>query len=416
MADDVKVKFGGDFTNLSKGAEDAAKKAGTAMQGWVSDFRKSLASSLASAFSLQNIAGTLYSKGREQLREMAELDVLSKSLGISSTDLQHFAEMGKLAGLSQDQMGKAVQNANRLIAQAAVGNKGSQEVLKQMGFTQKEVTSGQIKALDIVYKLGEAFKKNGNETVAAAKATAAFGEAGSSMVDILRQGNDAIKERIKLMAIYSEEAVRAGRRANDTLERGEKIFYRETVGASFATIGGVAQTQQMRNLLSSTKEQLGIGTGGSEVQNVNPFSSELKDLSHKQMQEFMTALLKNAAREGITAEDVADFWKRKSVQQLGEDSRMLSGRIASYAGLAATEEENLKKKQLGQSRYMTSATPVLAASSLQQIGGGDVSSVLSGLYSSGIEDNTRRTAEATEKLASKETGPMQPAAPSNLAK
>jgi len=416
MADDVKVKFGGDFSDLSKGASDAATKAGTAMQGWVSDFAKSLKSSIASAFSLQNIVGTLYTKGREQLREMAELDVLSKSLGISSTELQQFAEMGKLAGLSQDQMGKAVQNANRLIAQAAAGNKGSQEALKQMGFTQKEVTSGQIKALDIVYKLGEGFKKNGNEVIVAAKATAAFGEAGNSMVDILRQGNEAIRERIRLMSIYSEESVRAGRRANDAIERGEKIFYRETTGAAFGTLGGVAKTAEMRSLISATKEQIGIGSGGAEVQNVNPLASELQDLSHKQMQDFMNALLKNAAMKGITAQDVADFFKSKSQSQIGEQSRMLSGRIASYAQLAAVEEENLKKQQLGKSRFVSEATPVLAASSLQQIGGGDVSSVLSGLYSSGIEDNTRRTAEATEKLANKDAGPMKPLPPANLAK
>jgi hypothetical protein len=406
MADDVKVKFGGDFSDLSKGASDAATKAGTAMQGWVSDFAKSLKSSIASAFSLQNIVGTLYTKGREQLREMAELDVLSKSLGISSTDLQHFAEMGKLAGLSQDQMGKAVQNANRLIAQAAVGNKGSQEALKQMGFTQKEVTSGQIKALDIVYKLGEGFKKNGNEVITAAKATAAFGEAGSSMVDILRQGNDAIKERIKLMAIYSEEAVRAGRRANDTLERGEKIFYRETVGQSFASIGEIAQRREMSAIGRQAFENLGLKAIPQDSKGMTALVNEMGKLG---------------ASKGITMQDIADYYKRYPLTggarfTLSETGRENMTRIASYAQLAAVEEENLKKQQLGESRFLSSATPVLAASSLQQIGGGDVSSVMSGLYSSGIEDNTRRTAEATEKIANKDAGPMKPLPPANLAK
>ncbi len=390
MADDVKVKFGGDFTNLSKGASDAATKAGTAMQGWVSDFAKSLKSSIAQAFSLQNITSTLYSKGREQLREMAELDVLSKSLGISSTDLQQFAEMGKLAGLSQDQMGKAVQNANRLIAQAQVGNKGSQEALKQMGFTQKEVTSGQIKALDIVYKLGDAFKKNGNETVAAAKATAAFGEAGSSMVSILRQGNEAIRERIRLMQIYSEESVRRGRRANDLIERGEKIFYRETVGASFKTIGDVAQNEQMRDIAIKAGEEVGLKGRSPST------------LNSEEFKRFSDAILKNAAAQGITAQDVADYYKNRSLTGVGEANRMTSGRIASFASLAALEEENLKKKQLGESRYLSGATPVLAASSLQQIGGGDVSSVTTGLLGNSIEDNTRRTADATEKIANRD--------------
>ena len=376
MADDVKVKFGGDFTDLAKGAEDAAKTAWTAMQGWVSDFRKSLANSLASTFSLQNIVGTLYPKGREQLREMSELDVLSKSLGISSTDLQQFAEMGKLAGLSMDQMGKAVQNANRLVAQAAVGNKGSQEALKQMGFTQKEVTSGQIKALDIVYKLGEGFKKNGNEVIAAAKATAAFGEAGNSMMDILRQGNEAIRERIRLMQTYSEEAVRAGRRANDLIERGEKIFYRETVGAAFGSLGKAAQSAEMSSISKQAFQNLG-----------------LKSMPEKEDVKGMTALTneigKIAASRGIAMQDVADFFKQFPLSgiarmSMSEKERENMARLGSYAELSALQEENVKKKQLGESRFLSPSTPVLAASSLQQIGGGDVSSVMSGLYTNSI--------------------------------
>lgn len=396
MADDVKVKFGGDFSDLAKGAQDAATKAGTAMQGWVADFRKSLASSLASTFSLQNITATLYSKGREQLREMADLDVLSKSLGISSTDLQQFAEMGKLAGLSMDQMGKAVQNANRLVAQAAVGNKGSQEALKQMGFTQKEVTSGQIKALDIVYKLGEGFKKNGNEIVTAAKAQAAFGESGSQMVDVLRQGNEAIRERIRLMQIYSEEAVRNGRRVNDVIERGEKIFYRETVGTVFSGLGKTAQLSEMTSIRNQAMEQVGIES-----------KSDINKLSPEKMKEFVDAMLKVGAQRGVGAQDIADFFKKISTEgflgpstQAADERNM---RIASYAQLAAVQEENLKKKQLGESRFVSPATPVLAASSLQQIGGGDVASVMSGLYTGSIEENTKRTADATEKMANKDS-------------
>ena len=77
----------------------------------------------------------------------------------------------------------------------------------------------------------------------------------------------------------------------------------------------------------------------------------------------------------------------------------------------------MKQQQLGKSRFVSEATPVLAASSLQTIGGGDVASVVSGLYSSGIEDNTRRTADATEKIANKADNVVQPTTgPTNLAK
>jgi len=416
MADDVKVKFGGDFSDLSKGASDAATKAGTAMQGWVSDFAKSLKSSLASAFSLQNIIGTLYAKGMETITKQQELDVLSKSLGISSTELQQFAEMGKLAGLSQDQMGKAVQNANRLIAQAAVGNKGSQEALRQMGFTQKEVTSGQIKALDIVYKLGEGFKKNGNEVLAAAKATAAFGEAGNSMVDILRQGNEAIRERIKLMQIYSDEEVRRGRRTKDAYDRGKAVVDKVLGGSTTGVIGQAIESSDMEEIYNQALKNVGRDFFGK---------NRFKPMGQKEMTELVEEMTKLGASKGVSSQTIADFYKElatgaggKGIQsrQLTEQGREFFMRLSSYAELAATQEENLKKKQLGESRFLSSATPVLAASSLQQIGGGDVSSVMSGLYSSGIEDNTRRTAEATEKIANKDAGPMKPLPPANLAK
>ena len=41
MADDVKVKFGGDFTDVSKGASEATSKAGGALSSWFNDFNKS---------------------------------------------------------------------------------------------------------------------------------------------------------------------------------------------------------------------------------------------------------------------------------------------------------------------------------------------------------------------------------------
>jgi hypothetical protein len=397
MADDVKVKFGGDFSDLSKGASDAAAKAGTAMQGWVSDFAKSLKSSFANAFSLENIVGTLYSKGMERITRQQELDVLSKSLGISSTDLQQFAEMGKLAGLSQDQMGKAVQNANRLVAQAAVGNKGSQEALKLMGFTQKEVTSGQIKALDIVYKLGEGFKKNGNEVITAAKAQAAFGESGSQMIDVLRQGNEAIRERIRLMQIYTEEEVRRGRKTKDRFDRGKEKIGFFLGGAVVEEVGRSLDAQDMSDIYRKSLKSGGFERGGERYG--QQFTPENMSILAQEM-------AKNGAAQGVTSQNIADFYKELTTKgtdygQLNDQSREFFARLGSHAELAATQEENLKKKQLGESRFLSSATPVLAASSLQTIGGGDISSVMSGLYTGTIEDNTRRTADATEKIANK---------------
>lgn len=394
MADDVKVKFGGDFSDLSKGAEDAAKKAGTALSGWLSDFGSSLKRSFASALALDTLISSAISNAKEHMGKMNELDIMSKSLGVGSEDLQRFAEMGKLAGLSMDQMGKALQNANRLIAQAAVGNKGSQETLKQMGFTQKEVTSNQIKALDIVYKLGEGFKKNGNEVIAAAKATAAFGEAGASMVDVLRQGNDAIKERIRLMQIYTQGEVEAAARAQKIADRGsEKLKY---VFGGFVTENmGIAESSALiKESRAATDKSFGIQ---SEEDFKKRFENEMGFKS-----KYLNKLTQEAASRGVgLSEMVSTIEATKGSTQgtaVYEPTQIAMGIRAMQ-----NEEAYAKQKQLGESRFLSSAIPVLAASSLQQIGGGDVSSVMSGLMTNSIEENTKRTAEATEKIANKDS-------------
>jgi hypothetical protein len=396
MADDVKVKFGGDFTNLSKGAEDAAKKAGTALSGWVSDFGSSIKRSLASALSLDALVSTAISNAKEHMGKMNELSILSKSLGVGSEDLQRFAEMGKMAGVSMDQMGRALQNANRLIAQASVGNKGSQEVLKQMGFTQQQVTSGQVKALDIVYKLGEGFKKNGNEVLAAAKATAAFGDAGSNMVDVLRQGNDAIRERLRLMQLYTEGEVESAARTQKLVDRGSEKLKYIFGGFAVENMGRAESESLIRQATSETNKFFGFESSSD-------FEKRFKNESGFKSK-YLEKLAQEASARGVNLSEMISTMEKDLEEKNSPRGKLTYDPATIIMGLRAmrNEEAFMKQKQLGESRFLSSATPVLAASSLQQIGGGDVSSVTTGLLGNSIEDNTRRTADATEKIANRD--------------
>lgn len=407
MADDVKVKFGGDFSDLAKGAQDAAQKAGTALTGWVSDFGSSLKRSLASALSLDALVSSAISNAKEHMGKMNELDIMSKSLGVGSEDLQRFAEMGKLAGLSMDQMGKALQNANRLIAQAAVGNKGSQEALKQMGFTQEQVTSNQIKALDIVYKLGEGFKKNGNEVITAAKATAAFGEAGAGMVDVLRQGNDAIRERIRLMQVFTEEEVKSSARTAKIVDRGTARLKYIFGGFAAEAMGEAEVDTMLKQSRTAAEKTLNIGSPedfNKRWQNESGFRSK-----------YIGELSKEAATRGVDLHEMIASMKREQ-ERKGKHATQEGNEVIMGLTAMSNQEAYAKQKQLGESRFLSAATPVLAASSLQQIGGGDVASVMSGLYTGSIEENTKRTADATEKIANKDATPASQVKITNKAK
>ena len=82
MADDVKVKFGGDFTDVPKGAEAAANAAGTAMRGYFNTYAKGLKDKLASAFSLDSLITNFASRVSAQLEKFKEIDTISRKLVI----------------------------------------------------------------------------------------------------------------------------------------------------------------------------------------------------------------------------------------------------------------------------------------------------------------------------------------------
>jgi len=91
---------------------------------------------------------------------------------------------------------------------------------------------------------------------------------------------------------------------------------------------------------------------------------------------------------------------------------------------AITAEEAVKtmlflmkdeKKAQPEGPPLLQAAKVMAASSLQEIGGGDINSVLSGTYQSSMLDAANKTADNTSKLV-QESGKPSQTKPVNVAK
>ena len=70
----------------------------------------------------------------------------------------------------------------------------------------------------------------------------------------------------------------------------------------------------------------------------------------------------------------------------------------------AAHQSDVQESKLNSNKVETAASNVtaLAASSLQQIGGGDINSVMSGLATNQIADNTLRMANTLDQMAGKE--------------
>jgi hypothetical protein len=405
MADDVKVKFGGDFSDVPKGAEAAANAAGTAMRGYFNTYAKGLKDKLASAFSMESLVGGFLERVNAQLEQFKEIDTLSRKLGVSREELQKFTKIGKEFNLDMETMGRSIQFANKTLGAAAMGNKEAQKKLLELGFTQKEVNSQHIKATDVLSKLSEEYEKNvkvkgkdAANTIVAKQVTDLFGRAGSDLIPILKEGNEELKKRISLLQVYSDSEVKAGAAAARAKERAEARFNKTIIGRFIGGATGLTD----ENALFGYFGEGGIMEGALKK---SGFKSRSDVKTMEDTKKLSENFVKLAQSEDYTPEDLVRIFQahlNTSVGMTSGNKNVLENMQMLFSNLAHQSDVNEAKSNKSEAQATPKEISALAASSLQQIGGGDITSVMSGLANNDVSSNIARTADATERMANKE--------------
>jgi len=410
MADDVKVKFSGDFSDVPKGAEAAANAAGTAMRGYFGTYTKGLKDKMASAFSAESLVGGFLDRVNAQLEKFKEIDTLSRKLGVSREELQKFGKIGKEFNLDMETMGRSIQFANKTLGAAAMGNKEAEKKLQELGFTQKEVTSGHIKATDVLYRLADAYEQNkkarGSEAannILAKQTTDLFGRAGSELITILKDGNEELKKRINLLEVYSDAEVKAGAAAARAKERAEARFNKTVVGRFIAGSTRMINDEDLfGNVMFGSGEEGFMG----EALKKSGFKSKSDVKTLEDSKKLAENLAKVAASEGYTPAELesAFFSHLQNKLFIGDKNReVMENMQMFFNNMAHQADVNEAKANKAEAPATPKEISALAASSLQQIGGGDITSVMSGLANGEVASNIARTADATERMANKET-------------
>jgi hypothetical protein len=409
MADDVKVKFGGDFSEIDKDAQSASKRIGTALGAWVGDYANSISGKLKNMFSLENIVGEFWKNFTSAFDKMFEIDNLSKKLGVSRKELQQFSKLGAEVGIDMETMGRSIAFANKTLGNLEK-NQGARKTLMDFGYTTEQINSKNIQAIDLIYKLAESYEKNKKalgEVVAtnelARQSTEFFGRAGQDLNPVIKMGNEALRERIRLMKIYSDEAVIGGAVTKRMTEIGQKKFAYHFGGKQAELYGQIATSSYVDDLEKEIKDEYKQKTG--------------KNISQNELIKQMAMKAKFGEYQ-LTPEELGLIYniigQEKEVRNklsLGMSEKPTHAYAMQEAFQNMAEQE--KEKQKKNLEALPAEQTVLSASSLQQIGGGDVSSVLAGSTTSNIETYTRLTAENTAKIANEG---MKPNTPTNQAK
>jgi uncharacterized protein YukE len=362
MADDVKVKFSGDFTDVPKGAQAAVNNAGSAMSSWFKDFGTSISASIVGSLALASIFGKFKDNISNALQYFRELDLTIRKVGGSGAEFQKLAGVGKQIGVSMEGVGRSVNFLNKYLGQAAGGSRSHQKSLIDLGFTMDEVTNGSITAIEIISRLGDEYDRTGNDTTVAAKAMEFFGRSGAMLIPIIKLGREELKDMTKDMKVYSEETIRAASETQKNVEKMERSWGKlgksmvEGYANYFSKVTGASAAQAG---FEQAKE--GGGTVEQQAKSAAALTSTLTEGNLTAMKAALKFARDSANDEWFKGEDYT-LWEKigDELQKKVEDMSKIEPKKP------AVEEQS------------DTGAAALTASSIQSIGGGDIASVLAG--------------------------------------
>jgi len=389
MADDVKVKFSGDFTDVPKGAQAAVNNAGSAMSSWFKDFGTSISASIVGSLALSSIFGKFKDNISSALQYFRELDLTIRKVGGSGAEFQKLAGVGKQIGVSMEGVGRSVNFLNKYLGQAANGSKSHQKSLSDLGFTMDQITNGSITAIEVISRLGDEYDRTGNDTTVAAKAMEFFGRSGATLIPIIKLGREELKDMTKDMKVYSDETIRAASETQKNVEKMERSWGKlgksmvEGYANYFSKVTGVSAVQ---GGFEQAKE--GGGTVQQQAKSAAALTSTLTEGNLTAMKAALKFARDSANDEWFKGEDYT-LWEK-----IGDE---LQKKVEAMS--------KIEPKKPAVEEQAAAGAAALSVSSLQAIGGGDISSIFGGTYQDTMLSQTSRIADAAVQTAAN-TQPM----------
>lgn len=387
MADDVKVKFGGDFSGVSKGANDAAAQAGSALAKSMSDKVSAIGSSIAGLFAIGSVASKVWEGFKAGIAYMHELNLAITRTGQSSGEFQKLAYAGKEAGVSMDIVGRGLTEANKSLERAKKDQQ-SRNLFASLGMDAGKLEAGTYTATEALLVLADQWDKFGNVQKTRAGAVALFGRYGEGMIPIIQQGRSAIEEQTASV----REQTRAEILGAAAIEKKVAALER--------------YTKQVERLAAAS---VGASKVGNDYETeVMKVMREQSMLNPKEMEEYRKKH-GDKSREQIAAENLTKEYRQKYGIS-PEEMAIIFQQISKDAGVGPLEHKYLNPKTMSYFQKLSDdyladkskpgpkveeLAGALSASSLQAIGAGDIASVQTGTYNTQMLDATREIASNT---------------------
>jgi len=152
------------------------------------------------------------------LKDTAALADQAKAAGLTTDEYQRLAIAAKQAGLDQAGLMKGLKTMREFMRDARVEGSRQAEVLKALGYTQAEVTGGNIDAMDALMRLSGATEAAGSSQEKYNVLASVFGARAQELIPLL-DGLRSTMANVADTPIFSADTI-------DQLDRAEKALQR----------------------------------------------------------------------------------------------------------------------------------------------------------------------------------------------
>jgi hypothetical protein len=314
----------------------------------------------------------LFDKGMNAITgaidKYADANARARKLGVPFSEFFKLSEALEDAGISEETTAKAVKEMSIVLAEAQGGAESQTKALKDLGYTQDQISKGAIDVVDLFMRLADATKAARSEAERNNVVLTILGKkTGPELANALSAGSAELK---KNMAGASNATDDMGQRAEDT-----RVFWRnlgdEVSYAGMSVLKFFAESATYRDRFNSMNEAMKTATQG-----------KLDDAAASDL--LARALIRQGEAQGMTVDqmvkdlkkgqgELADFYAatqsalRSPIGRLPEDAERGQRLQAKVLEDAKALLEARKKLNDAQSKPQFAQ---FGATTMQALGGG----------------------------------------------
>lgn len=312
---------------------------------------------------LSGIFSSVTSFVKEMVSQAKEIRNLSIATGLTTKQLQSMAGMAEASGVSLSTIAHAFAEFNKRMGEMQIKGNGLNYSLARLGITEDMLNNKTVTAQNAIIALAKAYEAGTDATTLAYYGNQLFGSSFEQLLPIIKRGTAALQTYAGEQAVNSQETIVALDRAGhawDWFWNTFKTTMMEGLGRNLMIL------EAFNDAAIALYSRTLIATMGAK--RAGEITSRMISANATETQRLIIA---GSATQGLSAEEQKQYMEGFGTGKPGNKLNPLNNPLA------------------------------VGASTLQQMGGGDIVSAMAFTPLEKIADNTGKTADHLQTIVEK---------------